>query len=75
MANLKDYGFLQCEDGFYFARPLKNGNISADAHKVEKEEIVEMFCEVLEDYCLRTGKPMLIERNGHPKVEAKIIIG
>lgn len=74
MANLKDYEFLQCEDGFYFGRALKNGNISADARKVETSEIVQMFAEVLEDYCLKTGKPMFIEREGSPKIEARIII-
>jgi len=74
MANLKDYMFLECEDGFYFGRALKNGNISADSRKVEKGEIVQMFAEVLEDYCLKTGKPMEITRDGHPKIVAHIVI-
>ena len=71
---LENYEFLQCEDGFYFGRPLKNGSISADSRKVETTEIVQMFAEVLEDFCLRTGKPMRIERDGRPVIEARIII-
>lgn len=74
MAKLNDYEFLQCEDGFYFGRALKNGNISADARKVDSGEIVEMFAEILENYCLCTGKPMTIEREGRPTIVAQIKI-
>ena len=74
MANLKDYEFFICEDGIYFAKELKNGSMSKDARKVENNEVVQLFCEVLEDYCLRTGKPLLIEREGRPAIEARIII-
>ena len=71
---LQDYEFLLCEDGIYFGRPLKNGSISKDARKVDNDEIALVFCEVLEDYCLRTGKPLVIKREGRPTIEAKIII-
>ena len=71
---LPDYEFLVCEDGFYLGRALKNGSISKDARKIEKSEIIQMFSELVEDYCLRTGKPLVIEREGRPKVEAKIVI-
>ena len=71
---IQDYEFLQCEDGIYFGRALKNGSISKDARLVTKEEILQMFSELLEDYCLKTGKPLVIERKGKPTIEAKIII-
>jgi hypothetical protein len=43
MANttLKDYEFLQCEDGIYFGRALKNGRISKDARKIENTELTD----------------------------------
>ena len=71
---LSDYEFLRCEDGIYFGRALKNGTVSKDARKVETEEIIELFTEVLQDYCLRTGKPMEIMRGGKPFVRATIVI-
>ena len=71
---LRDYEFLQCEDGIYFARPLKNGSISKDARKVSDDEIIQMFSELLQDHCLRTGKPLTIERGGKPFIQATLII-
>ena len=71
---LQDYEFLQCDDGIYFARPLKNGGISSDARKLTLEEIINLFSEVLQDYCLRTGQPLVVERNGKPFMEATLII-
>ena len=72
--SLQDYEFLTCEDGIYFARALKNGSISKDARKVTKDEIIQMFSEVLQDYCLRTGQPLVLERNGRPFIQAQIFI-
>jgi hypothetical protein len=71
---LQDYDFLVCEDGIYFGRALKNGGISRDARKVEKEEIIQMFSEVVQDYCLRTGKPLVVERGGQPFIEARLCV-
>ena len=71
---LQDYEFLQCEDGIYFGRALKNGKISKDARKVENNAIIQMFSEFLQDYCLRTGKPLVLEKNGKPFIQAQIII-
>jgi hypothetical protein len=73
-ATLQDYEFLQCEDGIYFGRALKNGSISKDARKITNEEIVQIFSEFLQDYCLRTKKPLILERNGKPFIHAQIII-
>ena len=73
-ATLQDYEFLQCEDGIYFGRALKNGSISKDARKITNDEIVYMFSEILQDYCLRTNKPLVLERNGKPFIEARILI-
>ena len=72
--SLQDYEFLQCEDGIYFGRALKNGSISKDARKVTNGEILHMFSEFLQDYCLRTGQPLVLERNGKPFIQAQIII-
>ena len=71
---LSDYEFLQCEDGIYFGRALKNGDISADSRKVTDEEIIKMFSEFLQDYCLRYKKPLVLERNGKPFIQAQIIL-
>ena len=72
--SLQDYEFLQCEDGIYFGRALKNGSISKDARKIEDEEIIYMFSELLQNYCFTYKKPLVLDRNGKPFIEAKIII-
>jgi hypothetical protein len=72
--SLQDYEFLQCEDGIYFGRALKNGSISKDARKIEDEEIIYMFSELLQNYCLTYKKPLVLDRNGKPFIEARIII-
>ena len=74
MANLQEYEFLRCNDGIYFGKALKNGSISKDARKITDEEIVQIFSEFLQDYCLRTKKPLILERNGKPFIHAQIII-
>ena len=71
---LQDYEFLQCEDGIYFGRALKNGSISKDARKITDEEIIKLFSELLQNYCLTYKKPLVLERNGKPFIEARIII-
>lgn len=72
--SLQDYEFLQCEDGIYFARALKNGSISKDARKVTNEEIIQMFSDFLQTYCLVHKKPLVLERNGKPFIQAQIFI-
>jgi len=72
--SLQDYEFLKCEDGIYLGRALKNGSISKDARKIEDEEIIYMFSELLQNYCLTYKKPLVLDRNGKPFIEAKIII-
>lgn len=72
--SLQDYEFLQCEDGIYFGRALKNGSISKDARKITDEETIYLLSEFIQDYCLRFNKPLIVERNGKPLIEAKIII-
>lgn len=72
--SLQDYEFLQCEDGIYFGRALKNGSISKDARKVTDDEVINMFSEFLQNYCLRTQKPLVLERNGKPFIEAYLIV-
>jgi hypothetical protein len=76
MANitLQDYEFLQCEDGIYFGRALKNGSISEDARKITNEEIIYMFSELLQSYCLTYKKPLVLEKNGKPFIQAQIFI-
>ena len=71
---LQDYEFLRCEDGIYFGRALKNSSVSEDARKVSNEEIIEMFSGLLQDYCLNYKKPLVLERNGKPFIQAQIII-
>lgn len=71
---LENYDFLVCEDGIYFGRALKNGNVSADARKIEREEIINLFSAVCEDFCLRYQQPLVIERNGKPFIQAALVI-
>ena len=73
-ASLQDYEFLQCEDGIYFGRALKNGSISKDARKIEAGEIIHLFSELLQDYCLRYKKPLVLEKNGKPFIQATLIL-
>ena len=73
-STLKDYEFLQCEDGVYFGRALKTGSVSKDARKITEEEIVSLISEFVQDYCLRNQQPLVLERNGKPFIQAHIII-
>lgn len=70
---LQDYGFLICEDGIYFGKPLKNGNISADARKIDDEEIISLFTHVAEDFILRNQQPLVIQKNGKPFLQTTLI--
>ena len=72
--SLQDYSFIQCEDGIYLGRALKDGSISKDARKITNEEIIYLFSEFLQAYCLTTGKPLILERNGKPFLQAQIFI-
>ena len=74
MANLQDYMFLQCEDGIYFGKPLKNGSISKDARKIELEEIVKLYSIVAEDFILRKQQPLVIQREGKPLLQTTLVI-
>lgn len=77
MSNIKlgDYQLLLCEDGYYLARPLKNGTISKDARKIEDKEIVTMFEEFLRRYCARNMTNILeVQRKGKVAFEAKLYI-
>jgi hypothetical protein len=71
---LQDYEFLSCEDGIYFGRALKNGSVSKDARKITNEEIIYLFSELLQTYCLTHKKPLVLERNGKPFIQAQICI-
>lgn len=72
--SLQDYEFLQCEDGLYFGRALKNGCISKDARRITENEIIQILSEFVQDYCLRNQKSLVLERNGRPFIEARIIV-
>ena len=71
---LNDYEFLQCEDGIYFGRALKNGGISKDARKITDEEVAYLMSELVEGYCLRTGKPLELQRDGKVFIRATLVI-
>lgn len=74
-SNKNEYKFLRCDDGIYFARPLKNGGISKDARKVTDAEIVMIFREFLTSWCMKNRvDTMTIERNGKPFIEARLVI-
>lgn len=71
---LQDYEFLKCEDGIYFGRPLKNGGISADSRKITDEEVLYLVSEFIEGYCLKTGKPIELQRDGKTFIRATIVL-
>lgn len=56
------------DDGFYAARELKNGELSADAHKVTGEEIMTMFTEFFGDYCRETGETKLLMQDAQGRL-------
>jgi len=56
----KEIELYRRDDGFYAARQLKDGSLSADAHKVTAEEIMTMFTEFFGDYCRETGDQKLL---------------
>jgi hypothetical protein len=71
---LNYYEFLRCEDGIYFGRALKNGSISKDARKITDVEMANLISEFVQDYCLRNQRPLVLERNGKPIIQATIIV-
>lgn len=74
MANLKDYEFLQCEDGVYFGCALKNGGVSKDARLITRDEIINLFAYVAEDFILRKQQPLVIQKDGKPFLQTTIVI-
>ena len=52
------------EDGFWAGRELKDGSMSADAHKVTAEEIMTMFTEFFCDCCKETGQDKILMKDG-----------
>ena len=56
----KEIELFRTEDGFYAARELKGGSLSADKHKISGEEIMTMFTEFFCDYCVETGQTKLL---------------
>ena len=52
------------KDGFYAGRKLKDGSLSADAHKISAEEIMTMFTEFFSDCCKETGQDKLLMQAG-----------
>ena len=72
--NLNDYEFLRCDDGIYFGRALRNGGISKDARKITDEEVMYLMGELVEGYCLKTGKLLEIERDGKTFIRAQIVL-
>ena len=73
MAKVSEFQLLRCENGIYLGKPLKNGNISKDARKITDEEIILLFREYLENYCLKNGTNLLeIQKNGKVYIEAKL---
>jgi len=56
----KEIELYRRDDGFYAARQMKDGSLSADAHKVTAEEIMTMFTEFFGDYCRETGESKLL---------------
>ncbi len=72
MAKLEDYKFMKCDDGIYFGRPLKNGDISKDSRKLESKEIIALFETFMKEWRERNQQEVLeVERNGRLVLEAR----
>lgn len=73
---MKDYEFLQCEDGIYFGKPLDNGNISEDSIKINDKDIVYLFFNYLKRYCMENNKNILeiVNNKNETIMEAKLHI-
>lgn len=56
----KEIELFRRDDGFYAARELKDGSLSADMHKITAEEIMTMFTEFFGDYCRESGQTKLL---------------
>ena len=64
----KEIELYRRDDGFYAARQLKDGSLSADAHKVTAEEIMTMFTEFFGDYCRETGQTKLLMQDAEGRM-------
>lgn len=64
----KEIELYRRDDGFYAARQLKDGSLSADAHKVTAEEIMTMFTEFFGDYCRETGQTKLLMQDAEGRL-------
>lgn len=60
----KSIELFRREDGFYAARELKDGSLSADAHKVTANEIMTMFSEFFLDYLKESKDDKLLMKTG-----------
>ena len=66
----KEIELYRRDDGFYAARQLKDGSLSADAHKVTAEEIMTMFTEFFGDSCRETGQTKLLMQDADGRLFA-----
>ena len=64
----KEIELYRRDDGFYAGRQLKDGGLSADAHKVTAEEIMTMFTEFFGDYCRETGESKLLMQDAEGRL-------
>jgi len=64
----KEIELYRRDDGFYAGRQLKDGSLSADAHKVTGEEIMTMFTEFFGDYCRETGQTKLLMQDAEGRM-------
>ena len=70
----KEIELYRRDDGFYAARQLKDGSLSADAHKVTAEEIMTMFTEFFGDYCRESGQSKLLMQDAEGRLFATMRI-
>ena len=64
----KEIELYRRDDGFWAGRELKDGSLSADAHKVTGEEIMTMFTEFFGDYCRETGQTKLLMQDAEGRL-------
>ena len=71
----KEIELFRTEDGFYAARELKGGSLSADKHKISGEEIMTMFTEFFVDYCRETGENNLKMQDAEGRIFITMMAG
>ena len=60
----KEIEIYERDGGFLAGRELKDGRMSADAHRITEQEILTMFAATMTDHCQRHNTDKMIFHDG-----------